>query len=242
MTEQTTTPAPVLHPIRPWTPDQLVYLPSGETGVRLSLKRSCHTCGEKVGDVTDGELRAVADVRNRRVPLLPITDECWKCRGFHALFAAPAARPETWRESDGDTWTVELLCPGKINGESWLRCATWQQCGCVLPSEPLTTEFQEFLDRPCPASPTGVHSYLPDKQYVGAPTGPCAFQELSNRPDGLTGPEAFITEPGLYAVQPSVQPGVPPEVFDRTPSEIKADLLAFEWIDLRQRDAIPAAG
>jgi hypothetical protein len=215
---------------------------NGETGRRLAVKRVCSTCGERVGDATDSELRSTLTGNNRRIPLLPVTDECWKCRGFHALFADPAPRDERWREGDRDTWQIKLLCPGKIKGEAWLRCASWQQCGCVPPGEPLTSEFQAFLDRPCPASPTGEHSYQRDKQYVGAPTGPCAYQALATLPGGLSGPAAFITEPGVYAVQPSIQPGLPPEVFDRTPTEAGLELLAFEWVDLRQRDATPAAG
>lgn len=227
MIDEDATPAdgaPLPRPIRPWTPDQRLVLPSGESGRRIAVKRACSTCGEKIGDVTDNELVASMNVRNRRIGLLSVEGECWKCRGVHAVFADPEPRRERWREDDGDVWTIKLLCPGKQPGEPVMKCASWQQCGCVPPSAPLTTVFEEFLDRPCPASPTGSHAYLPEKGYVGAPTGPCIYLNCRDNPVAA---EDWVTEPGVYAVQPVL---------------VEADRLGFDWVDLRQRDATPAVG
>lgn len=232
MNEQILPVAP--QPVRPWTPDQLVWADDGGVGRRLSVKRAC-SCGEKIGDVTDNELVSVANVRNRRIALLPVTDECWRHRGFHAVFANPEVRQPRWTESDGDTWTIELLCPGKRPGELAMSCASWQQCGCVTRAEPLTVEFEAFLAQACPASPTGEHRYITERGYVGAPTGPCVYQACENI---AAAAEGWLARPGIYPVNVELEP-TDPMVFEPTP---RADRLVFEPVSLRQRDAMPAVG
>lgn len=210
-------------PERLWTPHQQVLMDGGRMGVRISVKRGCNgphgDDGYLLGDTTDVELTGAV----RRRQLNDVSGRCGLCRGFHVIFANPAVRPYDWRERDGDTWTLEMLCPGVPAGEKALPCATYEPCGCGAPDDdPLTEEFQAMLDRPCPTSPTGVHRHLMGAGFVGAPTGGCWYQ----RPERLTAAAGdLIQAPGMYPVNVAA-------VDDET--------AMFELADLSRRDTAPA--
>jgi hypothetical protein len=191
-------------------------------GTQISVKRACDgphgEDGYLLGDVTEVEM--VGAVRDR--PLNTVQHECGLCRGFHVLFANPDRRAYAWGPEDGDTWTIEVLCPGKLDGADVAPCATWEPCGCVPPTEPLTVEFEQFISSTCPVSPTGEHRWLVEMGFVGAPTGGCWYQDADGVPASAAN---LITEPGMYPVNV--------DMFDEvTP--------VFELADLSRRDAIPA--
>lgn len=197
---------------RPWTP----YEETETGGTRLSVKRACNGCGTLLGDVTDIEMNAAV----RGQELRGVEHECGLCRGFHVLHADPVRRPFGWRPEHGDTWTIKVLCPGVPDGQPVLPCATWQQCGCVPPgTDPLTVEYQAFLEQPCPDSPTGEHRYLEVDGVTAAPTGGCWYQEVdvTDAADGLT------TRPGMWPVNVGCE--------EETPY--------FQLADLSRRDVAP---
>jgi hypothetical protein len=187
--------------MRPWTPDEIL-----ETGGRrINVKRACNGCGQLLGDVTDEEMNDA--VRGR--PLLDVTGECGTCQGVHVLFAEP--RPvRAWEEPIGNDWDIHVLCPGIPEGATVLPCAAYEPCGCVAPEDPLTVEFQQFLEQDCPASPTGRHQHLAEAGFVGAPTGACWYQLSDGSQDAAA---AIVTAPGLYPVEVGAFDDVTPEFY-----------------------------
>lgn len=201
---------------RPWTPYEEVW-EDGRTGTRIAVKRACNGCGTLLGDVTDIEMNGAV----RGQGLRAVDQECGLCRGFHVLHADPARRPVGWLPEHGDTWTIKVLCPGVPDGQPALPCASWHGCGCVSPGDdPLTVEYQAFLEQPCPDSPTGEHRYLEADEVTAAPTGGCWYQEIdiTDAADGL------IPGPGMWPVNVGAE--------EETPY--------FQLVDLSRRDVAPA--
>jgi hypothetical protein len=210
-------------PVRPWTPNQQVQADRGVMATRLSTKRACdgpHNPPVLIGDTTEIEMAAVT--RIRRQSLSSVQHECGLDRGFHVVFANPDQRLYDWRERDGDTWTITVLCPGIPAGQTVLPCATYEPCGCPEPgNDPLTSEYQAFVERPCPASPSGSHRYVEELGTVAALTGPCWYQHDA-APDAVA---EFIKAPGMYPVDVSVSDvGTP----------------VYELVSLKSRNAVPA--
>lgn len=207
---------------RPWTPDQLFY-DGNDLMRRMSPKRDCNRCRTTLGDLNDVEMLA----RGRR--LKPVHDECPLCLGYHVLFAEPEPFQPGKGPGDGVTFSVKLLCPGTPAGMAVAPCAEWTRCGCQPPAgvEPLSVEWALFLARPCPASPTGEHRHLVDRDQTGSPfvaapqAGTCWNINLyAEDRQALVRAAAHIVEagPGMYPVE--VEP-------------IDPQTLAFELVAIR---------
>lgn len=177
---------------RPWTPNQVIITTNGDRRIQLAPKRACDRCRNLLGDLNEVELVAAFATRPR--PLNPVSSECGLCNGHHVLFAKPEPLEPGQTEVELD---FEVLCPGIPAGASALPCASWVECGCTPPAEPLTVEFERFIAAPCPASPTGEHRYMVESERVAAPTGPCWYQVCAGTPDAAA---ALVTEPGMYPV------------------------------------------
>lgn len=185
--------------MRPWTPDTL--LATG--GQQINVKRCCNGCSQMLGDVTDQEMTDAIS----GFPLFDVTGECGHCQGLHVLFAKPNPRAEGVPVIEND-WEIEVICPGIPEGSEILPCAAYQPCGCAAPEDPLTVEFQEFLQQRCPVSPTGEHRWLSEVGFVGAPTGGCWFRLSDHTPDAAAG---IVTAPGLYPVDAQAFDDTTPE-------------------------------
>lgn len=185
-------------PIRPWTPDRVVI--DYNTGTRLrheAPKRACNRCGLLLGDLTDSELLAAT----LRRPLIDSDRGCPRCLGVHALAARPEPREPDWHPDDGDEVSYRVYCPDRENPAR--TCFVYDRCGCVLPQlphgfDPLTTEGQQFLDQPCPHSPTGVHWWASEIAEVVCPVAEsCYHADHCDDHDGLAADTVGWT-PGVY--------------------------------------------
>lgn len=204
---------------RGWTPDQIIHVGGGRRGRQIAVKRVCNGCGTQLGDVTENEMLDATLGR----PLLPVDHECGLCQGHHVLFAVPEARDLNWTPDDGDTWTIEVLCPGVPAGAAAMPCGIWEPCGCVTDCAPLTVEFELFVAGRCPTSPTGEHRYRVESGRVAAPTGGCWYQQRAGLAEAAAG---RVTGPGLYPVTVDA-------FDDETP--------VFELVSQARRDATRAA-
>lgn len=62
---------------RPWTPPVEVTTEDGQPATRVTVKRSCNGCGDRLGDATEAEFDAAV----AGLPLPDVRDECPRCSG-----------------------------------------------------------------------------------------------------------------------------------------------------------------
>jgi hypothetical protein len=79
---------------RPWTPDEV--LPSG--GTRVTVKRTCDGCGEKIGDVTTDEIQRAID---GLAPLSVAEEHGCQAEEFDAIRLLSARGYEVFRRHVG---------------------------------------------------------------------------------------------------------------------------------------------
>lgn len=191
-------------PIRPWTPDRiLLHRPSGQRAQEQSPKRRCTGCGLLLGDLTEVELLHATrgwNLRDNRA-------ECPHCQGVHLILVRPEPREPGWKPDDGDEVNYHVVCP-HMGGDAQAvtDCAEWRACGCTPPADPLSVEFERFLDQTCPNSPTGEHRHMPALYLAGehpvlsAPVaGTCWYAVADHMPDAAA--DAVGTTPGIYPVE-----------------------------------------
>lgn len=190
-------------PIRRWTPDRIEWNARGGRDRVIAPKRMCNACSLKLGDPTDHEM---VDAQ-RNWPLREVAGSCPHCRGLHTLIALPEVREPG---DDPDDLAIEqyvVVCPDRENPKR--TCFVYDQCGCTIPPEfdPLTTEGQAFLARPCPQSPTGEHWYGHEIGEVVCPVaGSCYHADHADDHDGLAVDTVGFT-PGVYALDVSFDDG-----------------------------------